>query len=59
MARRQREWQAASDQGLDELIGSPVPKMRLTPTIATSPVGTDGGKVIARKNTSASVWRGG
>jgi hypothetical protein len=39
MARRQREWQATSDQGLDELIGSPVPKMRLTPTIAISQLG--------------------
>jgi hypothetical protein len=37
VARRQRAWQATSDQGLDELIGSPVPKMRLTPTIAISP----------------------
>jgi hypothetical protein len=42
MARRQREWQATSDQGLDELIGSPVPKMRLTPTIAISPLETEG-----------------
>src|SRR3984957_11728206 len=38
----QREWQATSDQGLDELIVSPVPKMRLTPTIAISPIETEG-----------------
>jgi hypothetical protein len=42
MARRQREWQATTDQGLDELIVSPVPKMRLTPTIAISPIETEG-----------------
>ena len=42
MPRRQREWQATSDQGLDDLIGGPVPKMRLTPTVAISPCGTEG-----------------
>jgi hypothetical protein len=42
IARRQREWQATSDQGLDEFIGSPVPKMRLTPT-SRYPPGYRGG----------------